>query len=139
MPAIGIVSTHAQTMRPATPHLTAEKRFAEPTPTIEPVIVCVVETGNAESGRTEERDRAGGLGAKALHGLELDDLGAHRLDDPPAAGQRSKCDRCAAASSTQRGISGNLPSGVMLQKPPDDQHDGDYAHRLLSVVAAVPE
>ena len=42
---IGIVRTHAQTMRPATPHLTAEKRLAEPTPTIEPVMVCVVETG----------------------------------------------------------------------------------------------
>lgn len=45
MPAIGIVSIHAQTMRPATPHLTAEKRFAEPTPTMAPVIVCVVDTG----------------------------------------------------------------------------------------------
>src|SRR5436190_23188307 len=45
IPAIGMVNTHAQTMRPATPHLTAENRFAEPTPTIEPVIVCVVDTG----------------------------------------------------------------------------------------------
>ena len=44
-PAAGMVSTQAQTMRPATPHLTAEKRFAEPTPTIEPVMVWVVETG----------------------------------------------------------------------------------------------
>lgn len=43
--AAGIVRTHAQTMRPATPHFTAEKRFAKPTPTIEPVMVCVVETG----------------------------------------------------------------------------------------------
>lgn len=31
--AAGIVRTHAQTIRPATPHLTADKRFAEPTPT----------------------------------------------------------------------------------------------------------
>src|SRR6478735_2287420 len=43
--AAGMVRTHAQTMRPATPHFTAEKRLAEPTPTIDPVIVCVVETG----------------------------------------------------------------------------------------------
>src|SRR3954452_8160383 len=43
--AMGIVRIHAQTMRPATPHLTAENRLAEPTPTIEPVMVCVVETG----------------------------------------------------------------------------------------------
>ena len=33
------------TAGPATPRFTAEKRLAEPTPTIEPVIVCVVETG----------------------------------------------------------------------------------------------
>src|SRR5216117_2103498 len=43
--AIGMVSTHAQTIRPATPHLTAENRLAEPTPTIEPVMVWVVDTG----------------------------------------------------------------------------------------------
>ena len=38
---------HAQTTRPATPQRTAENRFTEPTPTIEPVIVCVVLTGMA--------------------------------------------------------------------------------------------
>ena len=43
--AAGIVRIQAQTMRPATPHLTADKRRVAPTPTIEPVIVCVVETG----------------------------------------------------------------------------------------------
>lgn len=43
--AIGIVRIHAQTILPATPHLTAENLFAEPTPTIDPVIVWVVETG----------------------------------------------------------------------------------------------
>ena len=43
--AMGIVRTHAQTMRPATPHLTAESLRVAPTPTIAPVIVCVVETG----------------------------------------------------------------------------------------------
>src|SRR5690349_14147045 len=43
--AAGIVNIQAQTMRPATPHFTADKRRVAPTPTIEPVIVCVVETG----------------------------------------------------------------------------------------------
>lgn len=43
--AAGIVRIQAQTIGPATPHLTADKRRVAPTPTIEPVIVCVVETG----------------------------------------------------------------------------------------------
>src|SRR5882672_823222 len=43
--AAGIVKTQAQTMRPATRHLTADKRVVDPTPAIAPVMVCVVETG----------------------------------------------------------------------------------------------
>ena len=43
--AAGIVSIQAQTIRPATPHFTADNRRVAPTPTIDPVIVCVVETG----------------------------------------------------------------------------------------------
>lgn len=35
----GIVKIHAQTIRAATPHLTAESRRVAPTPTIAPVIV----------------------------------------------------------------------------------------------------
>src|SRR5438093_6351199 len=41
----GIVKIHAHTMRPAIPHRTAESRPVAPTPTIAPVIVCVVDTG----------------------------------------------------------------------------------------------
>src|SRR6187455_3402220 len=41
----GIVKIHAQTMLPATPQRTAETLRVDPTPTIAPVIVCVVETG----------------------------------------------------------------------------------------------
>ena len=44
-PAAGLVSTHAHTIRPARPHRTADSRFVAPTPTIAPVIVCVVLTG----------------------------------------------------------------------------------------------
>ena len=42
---MGIVSNQAQTIRPATPQRTADIRRIEPTPTIAPVIVWVVETG----------------------------------------------------------------------------------------------
>src|SRR6185503_10329789 len=46
MPAdAGSVIAHATTMLRATPQRTAEVRRAAPTPTIAPVIVCVVETG----------------------------------------------------------------------------------------------
>src|SRR3954464_1642619 len=41
----GIVRTQAQTIRPATPQRTADRRRIEPTPMIAPVMVCVVLTG----------------------------------------------------------------------------------------------
>src|ERR1035441_7947566 len=41
----GMVRTQAHTMRVATPQRTAERRCVVPTPTIAPVIVCVVLTG----------------------------------------------------------------------------------------------
>jgi hypothetical protein len=41
----GIVTTQAAMMLPATPQRTARTRCALPTPMIEPVIVCVVDTG----------------------------------------------------------------------------------------------
>jgi hypothetical protein len=41
----GIVKIQAQTMRVATPQRTAERRCVLPTPTIAPVMVCVVLTG----------------------------------------------------------------------------------------------
>src|SRR6476659_8503962 len=49
-----MVRIHAYTIRPATPHRTAENRCAAPTPTMAPVIVWVVETGmpQCEAART---------------------------------------------------------------------------------------
>ncbi len=41
----GIVNTHAHNKFMVTPHLTALNLLVAPTPIIEPVIVCVVETG----------------------------------------------------------------------------------------------
>ena len=43
--APGMVKIQAQTTCRATPQRTAESRFTAPTPTIAPVIVCVVLTG----------------------------------------------------------------------------------------------
>src|SRR6266403_835419 len=43
--APGIVSTQAQTMRRVIPQRTAERRREAPTPTMAPVMVCVVLTG----------------------------------------------------------------------------------------------
>src|SRR2546430_16758604 len=43
--AAGIVRTHAHTICPATPHRTADSRWAAPTPAIAPVMVWVVLTG----------------------------------------------------------------------------------------------
>ena len=40
-----MVSTQAQMMLPATPQRTALARWVEPTPTMAPVMVCVVDTG----------------------------------------------------------------------------------------------
>ena len=39
--AIGIVSTQATTMLPATLHRTADSRFVAPTPRMDDVMVCV--------------------------------------------------------------------------------------------------
>ena len=41
----GMVRIQAHTILPATPQRTADSRCVAPTPTIEPVIVCVVLTG----------------------------------------------------------------------------------------------
>ena len=40
-----MVKIHAHTILPATPQRTALMRWVEPTPTIAPVMVCVVDTG----------------------------------------------------------------------------------------------
>ena len=90
IPAAGIVRTHAQTMRPATPHRTADKRFVAPTPTIEPVIVCVVLTGNAELRRHQDRDRAAGLRAEPADRPQLRDA------------RSPSCARCASRRTACR-------------------------------------
>jgi len=53
------VSTQAQTTRRAIPHRTAENRWTVPTPTMAPVIVCVVETGTPRA--VEVKSETAGL------------------------------------------------------------------------------
>src|SRR5690606_4677274 len=48
----GMVNIHAQSKLIVTPHLTADIRLVTPTPMIEPVIVCVVETGTPKCSVT---------------------------------------------------------------------------------------
>src|SRR3954447_10156002 len=48
-PAAGSVTTQATTMLPATPQRTADSRRVAPTPMIEAVVTCVVETGTANT------------------------------------------------------------------------------------------
>ena len=45
IPAAGMVTSHAHTIRLAIPQRTAFSLFVAPTPTIAPVMVCVVLTG----------------------------------------------------------------------------------------------
>lgn len=57
----GIVKTHAQTIVPAIPQRTADNRLVAPTPTIAPVIVCVVGDGDSERRGEKQRGRTTGL------------------------------------------------------------------------------
>ena len=119
------------------PQRTADRRRIEPTPMIAPVIVCVVLTGHAEVRRGEERDRAGGLRGEAADGLQLGDLRAHRVDDAPAARERAERDRGVRGEHDPD--RNRQMTVVELQVAAGDQRAGDDAHRLLRVVAAVPE
>ena len=103
-PAAGIVSTQAQTIWPATPHRTADQRRVAPTPTIAPVMVWVVVTGMPKWVAKPISDGRARLGAEAADRLQLGDPRAHRLDDPPAAGERAQGDRGVRRDSTQSGM-----------------------------------
>ena len=93
----------------ATFQRTAETRRAAPTPTIAPVMVCVVETGNAEPGRHEQRDGAAGLGAEALHRRQLGDPQAHGAHDAPAAHSVPSAIEAWQVSTTQNGTENSAP------------------------------
>ena len=93
MNAPGIVRTQAHITRPATPQRTADRRWVVPTPTIAPEIVWVVDTGTPPKVASPSEIAAARLGGHASDRLELRDLRAHRVHDPPAAEQRAEPDR----------------------------------------------
>ena len=70
----GIVSTQAQTICPATPQRTADSRRVAPTPTIAPVIVCVVLMPMPSCVAVKMATRRAGLGGEAADRLQLGDL-----------------------------------------------------------------
>src|ERR1044072_1997722 len=110
-PAAGMVRIQAQTMRPATPHFTADKRRVAPTPTIEPVIVCVVETGVPVSVTSANVKAAAVAAQNPPTGFNF----VMRL--PIVCTMRHPPDRvpkaiaACAASTTAIGIAGNVPFG----------------------------
>ena len=131
MKAPGIVSTQAHITRPATPHRTRRERCVVPTPTIAPVIVCVVDTGTPAERGQAERDRGGDdSDGHPADRLELRDLRAHRVHDPPPAEQRAEPDReVRREHHPQRDVrpsADTMPLAISTRQ--------DDAHRLLRVV-----
>ena len=110
-PGGGIVSSHAQTMRVATPQRTADSRLVDPTPTIAPVMACVVLTGMLKCVAVNSATARARLGSEPANWLQLRDFRAHRVDDAPAAGERAE---------PNRGVRGHL-------HPQRDVKRGDVA------------
>src|SRR6185436_7555034 len=109
--AAGIVSIHAQTMRPATPHFTADMRRVDPTPTMAPVMVWVVETGVPVSV-TYARVRAAPVSAQNPpigFSLVIFDPIVCTMRHPPES-VPSAIAPCAERT-THNGIAGNVPFG----------------------------
>ena len=92
----GIVKIHAHTILPATPQRTADSFCTEPTPTMAPVIVCVVETGTPRPVARNSVIAPPVSAQKPPTGLSLVMRLAHGLDDAPAAEQRAEAHRDVA-------------------------------------------
>src|SRR5215216_372886 len=108
--AAGIVRIQAQTMRPATPHLTADSRRVAPTPTIDPVIVCVVETGVPVSVTYASVAAAAASAQKPPTGFSfVIRVPIVRTMRQPPDNVPNAIAACAA-STTSTGILGRLPS-----------------------------
>ncbi len=105
-----MVNTHAQTMRPAMPQLTARVPRVMPTPTMAPVMVCVVETGIPRLREREDGHAAAGLGAEAADGLQLGQAVPHGPHDAPAAEERAEARwPPGRAATTQKGTAKGRP------------------------------
>src|SRR5687768_6703837 len=106
-----MVKTHAQTILPATPHLTADRRRVAPTPTMAPVIVCVVDTGVPVSVTYARVSAAPVSAQKPPTGLSLVIL------EPIVCTMRQPPDKVpraiapCALRTTHKGIGGSEPFG----------------------------
>src|SRR5215216_2010472 len=118
--AAGMVRIQAQTMRPATPHFTADSLRVAPTPTIEPVIVCVVETGVPVSVTYASVSAAALSAQKPPTGFSLVIFVpiVCTMRQPPDSVPNAMA--ACAESTTVVGIGGKLPSGLYAipQTPP---------------------
>src|ERR1044071_1045068 len=107
-----MVRIQAQTMRPATPHFTADNLRVAPTPTIEPVMVCVVETGVPVSVTYASVSAAAGSAQKPPTGLSfVMRVPIVRTMRQPPDNVPNAIAACAE-STTVVGIAGKLPSGL---------------------------
>ena len=130
----GMVMIQATTMLFATFQRTADTLRAAPTPMMQPVMVCVVETGTPSSVAANKRDGAAGLGAKALEGRKPRDARAHGPHDPPAAEQGAEPHRRVACEhDPERHVKFTVQIALRIEQHRDD------AHGFLGVVPAVTD
>src|ERR1041385_3249686 len=106
-----MVRIQAQTIRPATPHFTAVNLRVAPTTTIEPVIVCVVETGVPVSVTYASVSAAALSAQKPPTGfsfvIRLPIVCTMRQPPESVPNAIAAC----AANTTTPGIGGNVPFG----------------------------
>src|SRR5438094_550711 len=102
--AAGMVRIHAHTIWPATPHRTADRRRVEPTPTIDPVIACVVLTGTPNCVAIDSANAAPVSAAKPPTGFSfvIFDPIVWMIRQPPASVPRAIA--AWAVMITQNGI-----------------------------------
>src|SRR5262249_44057442 len=128
-----MVIIQAVTIPLATPQRTADTFFAAPTPMMQPVIVCVVDTGMpssvAANNMIEPR-----LSAAALHRCQPCNLAAHGANDAPAARKRTHS-HCELAGNDYGERHMEFGTEITLRI---EKHRND-AHCLLGIIAAVAE
>ena len=132
--APGMVRIQAHTTRPATPQRTADSRRLAPTPTMPPVIVCVVDTGmpacDVKNNVAAAADSAAipptGWSRVIFEPIVL------TIRQPPVSVPERDRD-VGRQHHPQRDV------GAGRQVTRRDEHGEDHAHRLLGVVATVAE
>src|SRR5205823_200837 len=90
--------------------------------------------GYAEESCGEQHDRPSSRGAATLDGSHSGDLRSYRMDDAPAADQRTERDRCLANEHHPKWYV-EIAAQITLG---EEQYSND-AHRFLRVVAAMTQ